>query len=82
MADVEIDWTSVMIHRGTFTVRLHGAGANQAERVALFTESVPPAFTTSCGQITGRAPTLDAWDQIVANSRTPLRATSPRRTQE
>jgi hypothetical protein len=67
MADVEIDWTSVTIHRGTFTVRLHGAGAHQAEWVALFNESVPPAFTTSWGQITGRAPTLDAWDQIVAS---------------
>jgi hypothetical protein len=67
MADVEIDWASVTIHRGTFMVQLRGDWAHTAQWVAFFNERVPPAFTTSWGQIAGRAPTLDAWDQIVAS---------------
>ena len=66
MADVRIDWDSVSIHRGTLTVHLTGEYAHEPAWVAFFNHLVPPVFSTSWGQISGRAPTFGAWQEIVA----------------
>jgi hypothetical protein len=67
MTKVKIDWDSVRIHRGTLTVVLRGDWAHDASWVASFNDGVPPVFTTSWGQISGTAPTIDAWDHITAS---------------
>jgi hypothetical protein len=66
MSDVEIDWDSVHIHRGALKVLLKGEWAHDAAWVALFNRELPAVFDSSWGQISGRAPTFGAWDQIVA----------------
>jgi hypothetical protein len=66
MADVEIDWSSVNVHRGTFTVLLRGDWAHDATWVEVFSGSVPPVFSTSWGQVAARPSTLAAWGQIAA----------------
>jgi hypothetical protein len=69
MADVRIDWDSVSIHRGTLMVHLTGEWAHEAAWVAFFNDLVPPVFSTSWGQISGRAPTFGAWQEVVARDR-------------
>lgn len=69
MADVKIDWDSVSIHRGTLTVHLTGDWAHDAAWVAFFNDLVPPVFTTSWGQVSGRASTFGAWEEIAARDR-------------
>ena len=66
MADVRIDWDSVSVHRGSLTVHLTGEWAHEAAWVAFFNNLVPPVFSTSWGQISGRASTFGAWDEIAA----------------
>jgi len=66
MADVRIDWDSVGIHRGTLTVHLTGECAHEPAWVAFFNHFVPPVFSTSWGQISGRASTFGAWQEIAA----------------
>jgi hypothetical protein len=66
MADVEIDWGSVNIRRGTFTVLLRGAWAHDSTWVQVFNGSVPPVWSRSWGQIAGTTSTLIAWGQIAA----------------
>ena len=66
MTQVEIDWDSVRVHRSEFTVRLTGEWAHDASWVACFNNIVPPIFTTSWGQVSGRASSVGAWDQISA----------------
>lgn len=69
MADVRIDWDSVRVHRGTLTVHLTGEWAHDAAWVAFFNGLVPPAFSMSWGQISGRSSTFGAWHEIVARDR-------------
>jgi hypothetical protein len=66
MTDVEIDWDSLSIHRGTFTVLLRGDWAHDATWVGVFNESVPPVLSSSWGQISAGPSTLAAWGQIAA----------------
>jgi hypothetical protein len=66
VTDVEIEWDSLSIRRGTFTVLLRGDWAHDATWVEVFNESVPPALSTSWGQIAARPSTLAAWGQIAA----------------
>ncbi len=66
MADVEIDWRSVNVRRGTFTVLLRGGWAHDSTWVEVFNGSVPPVFSTSWGQIAASPSTLAAWGQIAA----------------
>ena len=69
MLGVRIDWDSVSIHRGTLTVHLVGEWAHEGTWVALFNDQVPPVFSTSWGQISGRASTFGAWEEIAARDR-------------
>ena len=69
MPDVKIDWDSVSIHRGALTVHLTGDWAHEAAWVALFNDLAPPVFTTSWGQISGRASTFGAWEEIAARDK-------------
>jgi hypothetical protein len=66
MTYAEIDWNSVRIHHSNLTVRLSGEWAHNASWVACFNNLIPPMFTMSWGQISGRSATFGAWDQISA----------------
>jgi hypothetical protein len=67
MTDVEIEWDSLSIHRGTFTVLLRGDWAHDSTWMGVFNESVPPVLSTSWGQITaGPSSTLAGWGHIAA----------------
>jgi hypothetical protein len=47
MTDVEIDWDSVSVHRGAFTVRLRGDWAHDATWVEAFNHGAPPVLSIS-----------------------------------
>ena len=69
MTVVRIDWESVRIYRGTLTVHLTGEWAHERAWVAFFNDLVPPVFSTSWGQVSGRALTFGAWEEIAARDR-------------
>jgi hypothetical protein len=68
MADVEIDWDSLSIHRGVLTVSLTGSWAHDARWVAAFNHGVPPMLGTSWGQITAKPLATAPWSQITAKT--------------
>ena len=66
MTDVEIDWDSVSVHRGAFTVRLRGDWAHDATWVEAFNHGAPPVLSTSWGQISSGVSRLAGWGQVSA----------------
>ena len=67
MTNVEIDWDSVRVHRGAFTVRLRGDWAHDATWVKAFNVGEPPVLSTSWGQISSGVSALAGWGQISAS---------------
>jgi hypothetical protein len=66
MPDVEIDWDSLNIHRGTLKVLIRGDWAHDASWAAFFNDEVPSLFSTSWGQISASESKPHGWGQVLA----------------